>query len=151
MPSHVAPDLGVRVHGNNICLVLGLVCSEEQPFRFEKNHGLPRTVSPAMLSDDPSMGREGLGSDYATSTRLVSKGVRICLILLTPIWYSICHYYRPESRATMCGMTRFLQFRSAFGVFCLALGLSLSLGCARSEPLHRSDSVSAASEQGNDQ
>jgi len=30
---------------------------------------------------------------------------------------------------------------------CLALGLSLSQGCARSEPLHRNDASSAASEQ----
>jgi hypothetical protein len=36
-------------------------------------------------------------------------------------------------------------------MLCLALGLSLIQGCARSEPLHRSDSVSAASGQRNDQ
>jgi hypothetical protein len=100
-----------------------------------------------MLSDDPSIRREGLGSDHASSTRLVSTGVRICLILLTLIWYFICHYHRPESRATMCGMTRFLQFRFVFGLLCLALGLSLSQGCARSEPLHPTESVSGASEK----
>jgi hypothetical protein len=135
------------VHAYKIGLVPGLVCPEEQPFRFEKNHGAPHTVSPPMLSDEPSIGREGLGTDHATSTRLVSTRARICLILLTLVWYFICHYHRPESRATMSGMTRFLQFRFVLGMLCLALGLSFSDGCTRSEPLHRSDSVSAASEQ----
>jgi hypothetical protein len=63
------------------------------------------------------------------------------------IWYFVCHYHSTESRATMCGMTRFLQFRLVLGISCLILYVSLSEGCARSEPLHRSDSVSAASEQ----
>jgi len=46
-------------------------------------------------------------------------------------------------------MKRFLPSRPVFGVLCLALGLSLSLsqGCARSGPLHRGDTASAASEQ----
>ncbi len=46
-------------------------------------------------------------------------------------------------------MTRLLRFRPAFGLGCLALGLSFSLmqGCAHSEPLHRSDTGSPSSEQ----
>ncbi len=48
-------------------------------------------------------------------------------------------------------MTRFPRFQPVFGVLCLALGLSLSLGliqgCARSGPLHRRNTVSSASEQ----
>lgn len=42
---------------------------------------------------------------------------------------------------------RFPQFQPVFGVLCLAVGLSLSQGCARSEPLHRGDTGSSASEQ----
>jgi hypothetical protein len=45
----------------------------------------------------------------------------------------------------MSGMKRSLQIRCIFGMSCAVL--SLSLGCARSGPLHRSDSVSGASEQ----
>ena len=44
-------------------------------------------------------------------------------------------------------MTRLLQFRPVFGMVCLALGLCLSQGCARSEPLHRSDTGSAAASE----
>jgi hypothetical protein len=44
-------------------------------------------------------------------------------------------------------MTRLLRFRPIFGVVCLALGLSLTQGCAHSEPLHRSDTGSPSSEQ----
>jgi hypothetical protein len=47
----------------------------------------------------------------------------------------------------MDAMTRLLQSRPVFGTLCLALGLSLSQGCARSQPLHRGDPGSAASEQ----
>jgi len=47
----------------------------------------------------------------------------------------------------MVAIKRSILFRPVFGVSCLALGLSLSQGCARSEPLHQSDSVSAASER----
>ena len=73
---------------------------------------------------------------------------RICLILLILIWYFICHYDRLKSRATMYAMTRLFQNRPVFGMFCLALGLVLSLSqsCARSDP-HSSDAGSAASEQ----
>jgi hypothetical protein len=61
------------------------------------------------------------------------------------VWYFICHYDRPESRATIDAMTRLLQSRPVFGMACLALGLSLSQGCARSEP-HSSDAGTAVSE-----
>jgi len=49
-------------------------------------------------------------------------------------------------------MTRLLQcrpvfFRRVFGTFCLALGLSLSLSCAHSQPLHRGETGSVATEQ----
>jgi len=44
-------------------------------------------------------------------------------------------------------MTRVLHSQSGIGTFCLALCLSLSQGCARSEPSHPSGSGSAASEQ----
>jgi hypothetical protein len=47
----------------------------------------------------------------------------------------------------MFGMKRSLQFPSLFKMCCLVLGLSLSLGCARSGPLHRGDSAPGASEQ----
>jgi hypothetical protein len=53
---------------------------------------------------------------------------------------------------TIDTMTRLLQsrpvfFRRVFGTFCLALGLSLSLSCAHSQPLHRDETGSVASEQ----
>jgi len=44
-------------------------------------------------------------------------------------------------------MMRFLPSRPVFGALCLALGLSLNLGCARSGSWHHGDAVSAASEQ----
>jgi hypothetical protein len=49
----------------------------------------------------------------------------------------------------MYAMMRLLQSRPVFGLFCLTLGLTLSLtqGCAPSEPLHRSDAASPSSEQ----
>jgi hypothetical protein len=61
--------------------------------------------------------------------------LRMYLIPRTLIWYFICHYYGLETRATMGTMTalsRALRSRSAFGICCLAL--SVSQGCARSEP-----------------
>ncbi len=67
----------------------------------------------------------------------------MCLIPWTPIWYFICHYCGAESRATMDAMTtllRALRCCSAFGMFCLAL--SLSQGCARSEPTNPTDADS---------
>jgi len=54
-------------------------------------------------------------------------------------------------------MTRLLQsrpvffrcsfFRRVLGTFCLALGLSLILGCAHSQPLHRDETGSVATDQ----
>ena len=64
-----------------------------------------------------------------------SLSLRMCLIPRPLIWYSICHYYGQESLATMYRMTalpRALRSHSAFGICCLAL--TLSQGCARSEP-----------------
>jgi hypothetical protein len=72
---------------------------------------------------------------------------RICLIPLVVIWYFTCHYDRPESRATIDAMTRLLQFRPVFGVVCLALGLSLTQGCAHSQPLQRSDTGSPSEQK----
>jgi hypothetical protein len=74
----------------------------------------------------------------------------MCLISLSLIWYFICHYYGPGSRATMYTMTKLRggwHYRFNFRMFCLALSLSLSQGCARTEPLHRTDASSQASEQ----
>src|SRR5258708_29168791 len=50
----------------------------------------------------------------------------------------------------MVTMARFREKRkphSVLAVLCLALGLALNQGCARSEPLHRSDSGSQAAQQ----
>jgi hypothetical protein len=44
-------------------------------------------------------------------------------------------------------MMRLLKSRHIFRLVCLALGLSLGLACAPSEPLHRSDAASPTSEQ----
>jgi hypothetical protein len=75
---------------------------------------------------------------------------RICLILLTPIWYFICHYSRPESRATMYPMKRLLESGPVCWLLFLALGLSLSLtqSCARSEPQTSGAGSSAAGSSG---
>jgi hypothetical protein len=70
------------------------------------------------------------------------------LISRTPIWYFTCHYCPAESRETIYGMTRLwrvLYSKFGFGIVCL--GLSLGLGCARSEPLHPTDVSSSASKQ----
>ena len=66
------------------------------------------------------------------------------------IWYFTCHLPVAESRATMFIMARLREDRerpSALLAFCLALSLGLTQGCARSEPLHRGDAGSAATEQ----
>jgi hypothetical protein len=78
---------------------------------------------------------------------MIALATRICLISLTLVWYFTCHYYRPETRETMYAMTSLPQFRSVVGTFCLALGLTLSQGCARSEPSHPIGSTSPSSEQ----
>jgi hypothetical protein len=72
---------------------------------------------------------------------------RMCLIPRTLIWYFVCHYHRPESLATMYRMTalpRAQRSYSAFAICCLAL--TLSQGCARSEPANPT-SAGSASEQ----
>jgi hypothetical protein len=69
------------------------------------------------------------------------------------MWYLICHYYGPESRATMYTMTRsrrVSQSRPAFGVFCLVLSLGLSQGCARSQPSHRTETSSQEAQEAED-
>jgi len=73
----------------------------------------------------------------------------MCLIPGGRVWYFICHYYRPASRATMYRMMtlRRLGTRPALGMLCLTLSLSLTEGCARSEPLHRNDTDPATAEQ----
>lgn len=71
---------------------------------------------------------------------------RICLIPLTPIWYFICHYHRAESRATMNAMAKLPRSRPVLGMVCLALSLSLTQSCARSEP-QSSDSAPAVAGQ----
>jgi hypothetical protein len=40
LTSHIPPDFGVGVHGNEVGFVPRLVRSEEKPLRLEKNHGL---------------------------------------------------------------------------------------------------------------
>jgi hypothetical protein len=58
-----------------------------------------------------------------------------------PIWYFTCHYRGLASRATMDTMTTLpgvLRPRSALGMLCLAL--SLSQGCARSDPADQANS-----------
>lgn len=69
---------------------------------------------------------------------------------LDVIWYSTCHLPTTENRTTMPTMARFRENRERYPVlvvFCLAASLGLNLGCARSEPLHRSDVSSTSSGQ----
>jgi hypothetical protein len=54
------------------------------------------------------------------------------LIPLAPVWYFICHYETRESRATMDAMIPSRRFWPVFAMVWLVL--SLSQGCARSEP-----------------
>jgi len=59
-------------------------------------------------------------------------------------------YHNQKNQATMNIMARFRanhEGRFALIAFCLALSLGLSQGCARTEPLHRSDTSSATNQQ----
>ncbi len=73
---------------------------------------------------------------------MVCPAPRICLIPLLLLWYFICHYERPESRATIYAMKRFLRSRPVFGVLCLTLALSVNQDVRVSGPLHRGDTGS---------
>ena len=69
---------------------------------------------------------------------------------LDVIWYSTCHLLVAENRATMPAMAKLRENRERHAtlvVFCLAASLGLNLGCASSEPLHRSDAGSPSSGQ----
>jgi hypothetical protein len=69
---------------------------------------------------------------------------------LDVVWYSTCHLLVAENRATMPVMAKLRENRerpAALVGFCLLVSLGLNLGCARSEPLHRSDVSSTSSGQ----